>query len=111
MRDNGTLSFWKKLGIICGAMIAAGTIVQAVGGFLWGYATQPIIAKIEMLQVTQTEDRIAGQRRDSLMVEKIASIGEALSERPGSMESRRAALEATEGPAELKRAQRPIRGR
>lgn len=92
---NELIRFAKMVGIVCGAMIAAGTVIQAVGGFLWGYATRPIITMIR-------EESVARQRADSLLIEQVGLLGEAI-RRPGSAEGRSAAKEAAEVPELVKR--------
>ncbi len=72
--DTQLVRFAKQVGIMFGAVIAAGTVIQWVGAFLWGNATRPILAIIERQQVALIEERQARQWGDSLLVERLARI-------------------------------------
>ena len=109
MTNNESLvEFSKKVGVVSGAIIAAGTIVQFVGGFLWGYATKPITDSISSLtehmavqSVRLAEESTARRQADSLMVEQIASLAKFIAAPSGSERERRAVDEVLAAPQKL----------
>ena len=110
--DNGTLiHFAKKISILGGAVIVAGTIVGWLSGFLWGYATQPIMTELRSLKVGQIEETRARQYSDSLLVEQLANVARAVSAPRGSAVSTHAVREATQAPEEWQHEQAQKRRR
>ena len=65
MKNGPFVQFMRNVGIICGATIAAGTVLLWIGGWAWGYAMRPITARLDMLD-----------RRDSLLVSHLDTITE-----------------------------------
>jgi hypothetical protein len=92
------VDFFKRVGIICGALIAASTIAGGITGFVWQLATAPIVQAI-------TAERVSRTTADSTIVTKLEGIegrfrliGKALTYPPGSM-ARERALAPLRGPA------------
>ena len=65
MKNGPFIQFVRKVGIICGAAIAAGTVLLWVGGWAWGYAMRPITDRLNLME-----------RRDSLLVSRLDTITE-----------------------------------
>jgi hypothetical protein len=70
------VSFWKKIGIVCGGMLAMfgllgllWTGASLITAKAWAVATKPIVVAI-------SDERRARIEADSLIVEKIRVIGE-----------------------------------
>ena len=55
------IDWWRRLGIICGAIIAAGTIISWISAQAWSLATQPIVSEIHALKAT--DERLAHELR------------------------------------------------
>lgn len=73
-KENGEfIRVMRGIGIVCGAMIAVGTIIQQVGNYWMTNATRDLVTSVERLQVAVA----AGERRDSLIVEQVARLAEA----------------------------------
>ena len=62
-----TIDFWKRLGIISGAIAGSATIVFWLSAQAWGIATSPITAAI-------AAERLARERADDRIVDHLASI-------------------------------------
>lgn len=110
--DAAFVSFMKKVGIICGAVIAAGTVLQFLGTAGWALATRSINAKLDALAVSQVrlaeeqrEERIARQYNDSLMVQQIAKVAESMYYPLGSTARERALGKAVDAPKAQQRQQ------
>ena len=103
-RENGEfIRFAKRVGIVCGAAVMAGAVLQAVGGFMWRTAMRPTNEQLQALQLGQTEERTSRQHNDSLLVEQIAMVADAVRFPQGSHASESAAKEAAQVPVVLKR--------
>lgn len=97
------MTFFYRVGIVCGGLIAAGTVIQYTGAFLWGRATEPIVHRMDALQYAEAEDRAASQRRDSLIVEQVAQISDAMRYPIGSTQRARALRQSNSAPSMVRR--------
>ena len=91
---NGSLGIFKRIGIICGALLALGSVLQAITMFLLGLALKPIHDEIR-------EERIARQFSDSLLVTQMAFLAEAVRQPSGSAARERAVTSVTLAPYKL----------
>lgn len=103
------ISFCKRVAIICGAAITAGTIIQYLSGFAWALATRPIVNSIDSLREAlheetsvRIQDKRDGATRDSLIVAQIAKLGESQLYPLGSAARERAIEKVRTVPSSLK---------
>ena len=101
--ESGLLKFATKVGIVCTALLALGTLLQIVSTFLVGLALKPIHDEIR-------EERIARQFSDSLLVNQVAFLAQAIREPVGSAARERAARAVTLAPYRLEEAKQHIEG-
>lgn len=78
------VEFAKKVGVVCGAMIAAGTLIQWAGTFLWAQATAPMLDRFDAIDRRIQAESQARQLADSLTLDQIANISRIITSSPGS---------------------------
>ena len=65
---NGFVGFMGRVGIICSALLALGTIIAFVSSFAWRTATQPIVQAM-------SDEREARQAADTLIIRRLEQVG------------------------------------
>jgi hypothetical protein len=68
-KDGAFVDFMKRVGIVCGGIIGAATVIAFVSSYAWRTATRPIMQSI-------TDERISRQMGDSLIVQRLELMGE-----------------------------------
>lgn len=66
--DNGGIGFWKRLGIVCGAMLAAFALVSAIMTFMMTFFIVPAIGTVV------GAEREARVRSDSILTVTMAKL-------------------------------------